>query len=69
MRLHAQIAIHKAFLKYKGRTSFSQTREQVAQRDCGVTIIGDIQSLVEHNSEQFALFDPTFEQGLGLDYF
>lgn len=56
------------FIKRKGRTSFSQTLEQVVQRGCGVTIIGDIQRLAEHNSEHFALFDPTFELGLELEF-
>lgn len=35
-----------------------QTLDQVAQRWCGVSILGDIQNLDEHGPRQPAIVDP-----------
>ena len=41
---------------------------QVAQRNCGVSVHGDIQSMPGHDFGQRALADPALRRGVELDY-
>lgn len=41
--------------------------EQVAQRDCPVSVPGDIQQLSEHDIDQSAVLDPSWNRGVGPD--
>lgn len=44
-----------------------QTREQVAQRGCGVTIPGNIENPTQHSPGQTAPADPALNRGVALD--
>ena len=43
-----------------------QTLQQLDQKDCAVSILGNIQSLSRQGTEPPALFDPTLSTGIGL---
>ena len=44
-----------------------QTLEEVAQRGCGVSILGDTQKPTGDGPKQLGLGDPTLSKGVGLD--
>ena len=57
-------------LKYANQLFYCEgdrTLEQIAQRDCEVSLRGDTQNPTRHSPEQPALVDPALSNGVGQD--